>query len=249
MRPRWISKVVEALDLPKNKGKIVYQVATVDSHNIPHVRSHVHRGFIIPKSAPNLPLLVTSSDVRAPKVTQMLSNSSVEVCWWMEGSMDQFRISGKATVIPSPDNALKDVLSGVSRAAIALDEGGEIDREDGTDGRTLNKYDWEKKRKEVFQAMSPGLKASWCAPKTPGSRMASYDEANEWRTELGNLDELKTDEERRDYEIALSNFAMIIIEPTEVDWTQLGEQPNRRTLFTRKDEANGSFWVEDILVP
>ena len=50
-------------------------------------------------------------------------------------------------------------------------------------------------------------------------------------------------------QIALGNFAMVIFEPTQVDWVQLGEHPNRRTLFTRKDEQGGTHWVEEILVP
>ena len=170
----------------------------------------------------------------------------------MEGSQDQFRITGKAIVITSPDDALKDVASGntgVSLARVALDESGEDDRKDGTDGRTLDKYDWEKKRKEVFETMDPVLKGTWCAPKVPGSKMASYDEPNAWPNKVANVDDLKTAEEKRNYELSLSNFALILIEPTEVDWVQLGEQPYRRTLFTRKDEAGGSFWAEDILVP
>ncbi len=273
-KPRWLTKIVEALAVPENKGKVgkctsaafpiehrthcsqylqtVYQVATFDSQNIPHVRTQVHRGFLIPKSAPSLPLLVTSSDVRSPKVTQILSNASVELCWWLEGSQDQFRISGKAKVIPSPDNALGNLSSDAfSLAANALDESGEADREDGNDNRVLGKYDWEKKRQEVFDAMKPAMKASWCAPKAPGSRMASYDVPvrEGWPTEVPNKEDLKTEEERRNYEVALGNFAMVVVEPTRVDWVQLGERPNRRTLFTRKDEQGGSFWEEEILVP
>jgi pyridoxamine 5'-phosphate oxidase len=222
----------------------------VDSHHIPHVRSQIHRGFIFPKSAPNLPLLVTSSDVRAPKVTQMFSNTSVEICWWMEGSQDQFRISGKATVVPPPDNALHNLMPSSNSLALSeLNSSGEAERDDGSECRLLGKYDWEKKRKEVFEGMKPAMKASWLTPKAPGSQMSSYDEPNTWRTEIPSFNELKTEEEKANYAFALDNFAMIVIEPLKIDWVQLGEHPNRRTLFTRKDESGGSIWVEDILVP
>jgi len=249
-KPRWLAKIVEALALPENKGKIVYQVATVDTQHVPHVRTQVHRGFIIPKNAPSLPLLVTSCDVRSPKVVQMMSNTSVEIAWWMEGSQDQFRISGKVGVIPPPDNAFHD-MTWVSQgiAGTALNEGGEAEREDGGDGRFGDAYDWEKKRKEVFDAMRPGMKGTWCAPKAPGSRLSSYDELNEWSCQIPNLKELKTDEDKRNYQTALSNFAMLVIEPLKVDWVQLALQPNRRTLFVRKDEDEGSCWTEQVLVP
>ena len=196
-------------------------------------------------------MLITSSDVRAPKVVQMLSNSSVELAWWMEGSQDQFRISGTAHVIPPPDHALHGVVD-ASRSLViaALNEGGETERKDGGDGRdSQGKYDWESKRKEVFEAMKPAMKASWCVPVAPGSHIPSYDEPKKWPSEVPNFDDLKTDEDKKNYQTALSNFAMVVVEPTQIDWVQLGEKPNRRTLFMRKDEQEGSHWVEEILVP
>lgn len=195
-------------------------------------------------------MLVTSSDVRTPKIVQMLSNSSVELAWWMEGSQDQFRISGKARIVPAPDTAFHNMTSTLhSLGTASLNEGGEAERDDGGGCRdSQGKYDWEKKRKEVFEAMKPGMKATWCAPAAPGSRISSHDEANKWRCTGPYLNEIKTDEERKNYETALSNFAMVVIEPTQVDWVQLGEHPNRRTLFTRKDEQDRSHWVEEILI-
>ena len=212
----------------------------------------MHRGFLIPKGAPHLPLLVTSSDVRAPKIVQMLSNATVELCWWMEGSSDQFRIQAKAHVVPPPDHPLRNVATHAQLStAKAFDE----EVEEREDGETLKgadgKYDWEKKRREVFEAMKPQMKASWCAPVAPGSPIASYDvpTKEKWPTEVPNLEDLKTEEDKKNYETALSNFAMIIFEPSRIDWCQLGETPNRRTLFTRKDVLDGSKWEEQIVAP
>ncbi|KAI0694427.1 hypothetical protein BC835DRAFT_1406441 [Cytidiella melzeri] len=250
-KPRWLSKIIEALAVPENSGKVVYQVATVDSDGKPHVRSQVHRSFMIPKSSPNLPLLVTSSDIRTQKIAQMFSTSSVEICWWLEGSQDQFRISGISKVITPPEFAFRNTIPAAegSLAMAAVADSGEAEREDGESNLSGGKFDWDKKRREVFEAMKPAMKATWCAPKAPGSTMSSYDEANTWRTKVPYFKELKTEEDKKKYEYALSNFAMVVVEPLEVDWVQLGEHPNRRTLFTRKDEAGGSVWVEDILVP
>ncbi|GJE99747.1 pyridoxamine 5'-phosphate oxidase-domain-containing protein [Phanerochaete sordida] len=248
--PRWVKAIKDALAVPENKGKIVYQVASVDSHNIPHVRTQVHRGFLIPKRAPQVPLLVSSSDVRAPKVVQMLSNTTVELCWWMEGSSDQFRIQAKAHVVTPPDHALRGVSSQLPSVR-ALDEGGEEREDNETLLEKGGKYDWEKKRRETFEAMKPPMKASWCVPHAPGSRMASYDTPTreQWPTEVPDFADLKTDQDKKNYEFALSNFAMVVFEPTRVDWVQLGESPNRRTLFTRTDFAGGMEWEEQILVP
>lgn len=169
----------------------------------------------------------------------------------MDGSQDQFRISGKACVVPPPDNPFHTMtLIPRSLATSALDEGGEAEREDSGDGRDAQgKYDWEKKRKEAFEAMKPEMKASWCSPVAPGSQTPSYDEPNKWPSSIPNLKDLKTDADRKNYETALSKFSMIIIEPLQIDWVQLGEKPNRRTLFTRRDEQHGSHWSEEILAP
>ncbi len=220
----------------------VYQVATVDSHNLPHVRSQIHRGFITPKGSPNLPLLMTSTDARSPKVVQMLSTPSVELAWWMEGSQDQFRISGRAFIVPPPDHAFH-IMSDVPRgtALAVLDEKGEEGQEGG-------KFDWEKKRREVFASMKPEMKASWCIPVAPGSIIPSYDEVKKWPNSVPNIDEASTAEDKNNWNEALSNFVLMVIEPVQVDWVQLAPRPNRRTRFSRTDDAVFE-WIEDILVP
>lgn len=237
----------------------MYQVATVDASGVPHVRSQVHRSFLIPKSSPQTPLLVTSSDGRAQKVTQMKLNWTVELAWWMEGSQDQFRILARAKVVPSPSSvpaisephgAMQIADTGVRALDVA---GEERDRDEGGDLRGSDgKYDWEKKRQEVFEGMKPAMKASWCSPVPPGSALPSYDEPTKagWPQEVPNKDELETDEDKRNYATALDNFVMIVFEPVRVDWVQLGERPNRRTLFTRREKTDGSIeWDEEIQAP
>ena len=53
------------------------------------------------------------------------------------------------------------------------------------------------------------------------------------------------DEDKKNAEFALGNFALMLFEPTRVDWVELGIQPNRRTVFTREGEG----WVEQLVVP
>ena len=96
--------------------------------------------------------------------------------------------------------------------------------------------------------MKPAMKASWCAPVPPGSPISSYDEPSKWPREVPNLKDLKTDADKKNYETALSNFAMVVFEPFTIDWVQLGEEPNRRTVFIRKDDAEAQ-WEEQIVAP
>ncbi|KAI0652697.1 hypothetical protein C8Q79DRAFT_1108272 [Trametes meyenii] len=227
--PRWVEAINKALSHPDNKGKIIYQVATVDAHNAPHVRSQVHRAFLTPKGRPDLPLLVTSTDVRTPKVTQLHASQRVELAWWMEGSQDQFRISGFAYIFPSPLATARPTP--VPPEAFAL----KVLESQG--------FDWDAKRLEVFNSMSPGMRASWTVPYPPGSPLENPDEQKDWPREVPT--EPQSDEDRKNLEVAQRNFALMLFEPVEIDWVQLGVQPNRRTLFKR----DGEKWSEQLLVP
>ncbi|KAI0352289.1 hypothetical protein OH77DRAFT_1428836 [Trametes cingulata] len=230
--PRWVEAINKALSHPDNKGKIIYQVATVDAQGAPHVRSQVHRAFTKPDGRPDLPLLVTSTDARTPKVEQLRANQRVEIAWWMEGSQDQFRLTGFARTFPSP-SASGDIShpTPIPEGAVAL--------------KTLESqgFDWEAKRRELFNKMSPGMRASWCVPQPPGSAIGSYEEQKEWPRQVPS--EPESEEDKKNAEIALSRFALMLIEPFQVDWVELGIQPNRRTVFTREGEK----WTEQLVVP
>lgn len=168
----------------------------------------------------------------------------------MEGSQEQFRVNGKVYIITPPSHPFRTIQTFPPGSALArLNESGEL--EDQTDGFTLQGggYDWEKKRKEVFDDMSGGMKASWATPP-PGDLLKSYDEANAWPGPLPKLEEADNEDDKKDLEFALGNFALVVIEPLGVDWVQLGVRPNRRTKFTRNENlSNGDEWVEEIVVP
>lgn len=109
-------------------------------------------------------------------------------------------------------------------------------------------YDWEAKRVEVFEGLSGHMKASWCRP-VPGSRLVGgEEEARRWPEKLvkpgseGGMGE----DANRNWETALGNFGLVVVDPNEVDFVELGVMPNRRTRFW-KSEAEG--WEEEALVP
>ena len=73
-----------------------------------------------------------------------------------------------------------------------------------------------------------------------------YEEANGWPKSVPTTTGATNEEEKKLVEVALGNFALVLIEPTFVDWVQMGVVPIQRTFFTRGD--NGS-WIETIVVP
>lgn len=195
------------------------------------MRSHIHREFLSAKATPSLPIILSSTDIRTPKITQIQPNPTVETVFWVEANQEQYRILGTASIIPAPSHpyhAKFDPWRGPALTAL---------KKDG--------IDWESKRSQVFDSMSGHMKASWCRP-TPGSKLeGGYEEAKKWPQKLPRLGEAETEEDKKNLEIALGNFALVLIDPFEVDFVELGVNPNQRTKFTR----DGENWVEEIVVP
>lgn len=64
--------------------------------------------------------------------------------------------------------------------------------------------------------MSPSLRASFCRP-TPGGELGGIDMGS-FPAELPTDLEAKTEQEKKDIQIALKHLALIVMEPFEVDW-------------------------------
>ena len=96
------------------------------------------------------------------------------------------------------------------------------------------------------------MKASWCRP-TPGSVLkGGEEEAAKWPDRVDEPDPNSEhyEKQKRDWDLALSNFAVVVIEPYEVDFVDLKALPNRRWLFNKKKlDGNGWVWGETELVP
>jgi len=232
--PRWKLAIDKALK--EHPNSVVIQVATVDAKSPrPYVRSQIIRDFISPSSNPSLPLLVSTTDIRAQKTAQIIPNPHVEVAWWIEGTQEQFRISGLGCIIPSPSNVMyKHFLHMAEHAP----------KGSGHEALASEGFDWEKKRREVFAKLSPKMKASWCRP-TPDSPLENYEESKTWPEKL---EEPKEDDEEKTKELwkmALENFALVIVDPTDVDYGEYGVFPNRRTRFGRTEGS----WDSKLVVP
>lgn len=212
----------------------VFQLATVDAACKPHVRTHVHRGFITPPTAPAHPLILTTTDIRSAKVAHITHDPAVSLAWWIGGSADQFCITGAARLVSPNGNevlGVRDAAKADCPGLAALDADAS--------------FDWAAKRTELYDAVGSALRASFIGPQ-PGAPLEDGDaEVMRHPERLPNLAEAETEAEKRDVQAALKNFAIVIIEPVEVDWLQLGVMPNRRTKFQRE----GGVWKEVAVGP
>ncbi|KAH9969125.1 pyridoxamine 5'-phosphate oxidase-domain-containing protein [Russula dissimulans] len=227
--PRWFTALEQAVTQHENSS--LFQLATIDEAGRPHVRSHIHRAFLVPPSRPTRPLLITSTDIRTPKVQQIAHADTVELAWWVGATADQFRISGRARSVPVPvpiprTGAPDDDCAGIN----ALEESG---------------FDWDHKRRELFDAVSEQMRASWCRPPPGRPLEGGFEEMNDWPVKVPKPSEAETEKEKELAELALSNYALVVIEPSYVDWVQMAIRPNRRTFFIRE----GDDWKEVEVVP
>ncbi|KAH9043665.1 pyridoxamine 5'-phosphate oxidase-domain-containing protein [Lactarius pseudohatsudake] len=223
--PRWYTALQQAVAQHSNSS--LFQLATVDDAGKPCVRSLVHRAFLVPPSRPAFPILVTSTDIRSAKVHHIAHANTVELVWWINATLDQFRISGLALVFASPQRSI------IPHTAVECG---------GINALEMSGVDWEAKRRELFDAVSEETRASWCRPIGIPLKVG---EANDWPTTVPKPNEAKTDREKELAELALSNCAIIAIDPLRVDWVQLGTKPYQRTFFTRTEDG----WSEEAIVP
>lgn len=96
---------------------------------------------------------------------------------------------------------------------------------------------------DAFDGISGYLRATFARP-TPGTLMDSYEEANKWPETAPTRGEAEGAEQKVVDE-ALVNFALVVLDPSEVDFLELDPIPNRRTKWIKK----GDGWDEQIVVP
>lgn len=269
--PRWKSLLDAAL--AKYPKQNVIQIATIDAQPHPdttpqpRVRSHIFRAFLdslpdgvglpspIPRpsasstiteriesvashlltatlgggkgsTGPTLPLLLSTTDIRTPKVTQLIANNKVELAWWIDGTKQQFRVLGRVGLVPSPSF---------------------------TDKGTSDKSSefWEEERVKSFKSMSVHMRAVWLrpAPGSPLSEHGGHGAAKRWPKSVEEPGKDDSEEEKRrkqaDWDEALRNFALVVVEPLEVDFVDMGVVPNVRWRFWKEGEG----WREEELVP
>ena len=252
--PRWLTAIQNALSQhEKQSGAFmfthiiyaeshrqqVFQLATVDTDAlIPQARSHIVRSFLVPPTAPSLPLIVSTTDVRSPKVSQINANPHVHIVHWIEGTQEQYRFTGRAVIVPSPRHALyQHFVDFVAKQ-----------RKNGSSGITAlidSGFNWERQRVDTFESLSGHMKATWCRPAPGSPLIGGEEEAKKWPVKLEEPGVDSDEESKRNWETALMNFSLVVIEPYECDYIEPGI-PERRTKFSRTKDGN---WREEALVP
>jgi len=94
------------------------------------------------------------------------------------------------------------------------------------------------------------MKAGWCRP-VPGTPLGEdgEEEMRRWPQRLPKIGEAVGEEDKRNLEMALSNFALVLVELVEVDYVELGGELDRRTRFERDDSEGGVGWKATLVVP
>ena len=192
----------------------MFALSTVDQ-GIPRGRSIVHRSIFHSES--DAPLLVSTTDVRTPKVKQIQASDGKfsEIAWWIEPASEQYRITAHTHILPIKTNAIYFTFPFLELTP-------------GLDLESARKW-WEEQRIDHFDnKMSAELRASFCRP-TPGTYLpGGYDAALEWPQTLPKSSEVKEGtKEAEQVREALGNFSLLVFEPFAVERVELGIVPNR----------------------
>ncbi|KAG2230903.1 hypothetical protein INT48_000015 [Thamnidium elegans] len=90
---------IEKVGLSANYASI----ATVKPNNMPAVRTVVMRDFAgehhTDNTGWNSDLLVIITDKRSDKINELKQNPNIELNWYMNSTMEQFRVAGKVDII------------------------------------------------------------------------------------------------------------------------------------------------------
>jgi pyridoxamine 5'-phosphate oxidase len=154
---------VERLTGPPHRPAYPFSTYST-SDNAPKVRYVVHRSL-----TPLSNLLLTSTDHRMKKYKELEENPNVELAFWMEKTGVQFRISGKAAVLPNkPEekSALEKILKETLHAK----------------GSEATPEYWTQKRDEEFEKMSGHLRATFARPPpgTPLEDLKEGEKPGDW---------------------------------------------------------------------
>ena len=103
--PLWREDLATALQENASKQYNHYiQLATCDMAGVPVCRTSVFRGF-----AENSNALITHTDLRSQKITQIKANNRGEICWYFSETREQFRLAGSIEIVANENHPLKEI--------------------------------------------------------------------------------------------------------------------------------------------
>lgn len=142
---------------------------------------------------------------------------------WLFPSMVQVRLEGRAILYPSP------IPFPDPPKTTAKEDADAVAATFAKDTPEADPQWWEQKRKDLWNGLSPDLRASFSRPQ-PGAELK--DDPDNWIDELPADDKELSDEKLKEaYKKAWENFAVLALEPEYVEVLDLGSKPHKRTLW------------------
>lgn len=262
-----------------NKDSLNIQLATMPLPDAPFarpsVRTVVYRGFAgqprkpdgeptggNPISGVTSDLIIVSSDIRMLKTRQLLAQqeeakegNGFEVCWWHQGTQEQFRLAGRAWVYSSnatdnasfPSTRLQKLINIPTSSPSSEDSDSGVGRNGNgtkTEGDGPAQWTWEGERRRQFAKHSPHLRASFRAPE-PGSNLTS-----EKAEKVKTLPVVPASHEDADdaagralVDEAMDTFSLVVLEMQEVEYLKV-DPPPVRTRWTL--QSDGAWSTQEV---
>lgn len=107
--PRWYHLVVSCLEREQGAVSKFMQLATLTTDGNPAVRTIVFRGWhpLPPLNVNDSPAIMTCTDTRSQKISQLNRHPYAELCWYFQQSRQQFRITGSVKVITGQESDME----------------------------------------------------------------------------------------------------------------------------------------------
>ncbi|GAA5807791.1 hypothetical protein MFLAVUS_001170 [Mucor flavus] len=203
---------IEKVGLSANYASI----ATVKPNNMPAVRTVVMRDFAGEHHADNTgwnsDLLVVITDKRSDKINELKQNPNTELNWYMNGTMEQFRVVGTVDMIEKnyDSKKLEHLDSHFEQV-----ETGEHDHKNlalemflkQQKSVTTNKFNWQAERLRHFYQFGTHMRAQMTNDPSKPLDINEIDPKDGW---------FKNDQLQDSLEEAFENFVLLVITVTSV---------------------------------
>lgn len=189
-------------------------IATVRSNNTPAVRTVVMRGFVGEHHSEsvgwNSDLLVVITDKRSDKIKEMQQNPNTEINWFMNGTMEQFRIRGTIDIIGKDydESKLEHLDSHIKQTESPSDNDQKsLGLQMFLKQSATNKFSWQGERLRHFYQFGSKMRKEMTESKEKDLDIDQIDEKTGWFKSTHAQDLL---------EEAFDNFVLLVIHVTSV---------------------------------
>ncbi|ORX58193.1 hypothetical protein DM01DRAFT_1333858 [Hesseltinella vesiculosa] len=184
----------------------------------PSVRTVVCRGFAGQHHREDLGwmsnvLLVTTAK-NSLKVSRIQEWNKYEICWYMFGTQEQFRLTGHVHVFPPPAHTTPHDLPEVTRVRTVAPDQVDLVANKSFLLRQSSQpaFDWEAERRRQFALLDDVLRASFCDSLPASSRLAITGlDSHGWFTS----------DNQAALDAAYANFCILLLTVDHMDYLSL----------------------------